>query len=85
MGLREPCVREESWSMCILGGGCVCVCGAKVKPASSGKKHRVLDSIRTELLVSLFSSHTKDVVGLFASEQHPDRPSETLEMHHEHS
>lgn len=54
-------------------------------PLPLGKSTGVLGSIRTELLVSLFSSHTKDVVGLFASEQHPDRPSETLEMHHEHS
>lgn len=61
------------------------VCSTKVKSASFGKKHRTLDIFRTELLVALLFSHTKGIVGLFVSEQHPDRLSGTLGMHHKHS
>lgn len=77
---------QECRSTCISGGVCasvmcilvrVCaymnVCSTKVKSASFGKKHRTLDIFRTKLLVALLFSHTKGIVGLFASEQHPDR------------
>ena len=89
---------QECGSTCISGGVCasvmcilvhVCayvnVCSTKVKSASFGKKHRTLGIFRTELLVALLFSHTKGIVGLFASEQHPDRLSGTLGMHHKHS
>lgn len=85
--VRGACSVVCVWCVCMPGVfACVCAYMQHTdKTAPSGRMHRALDIFRAALLVSLFSSHTKDMLGLLAPEQLPDRPSrnepQTFQIH----